>query len=137
MAVTGKIQSGSIVWVLPKDPITHQQLGEHPAIVLTPQAEIDAGAVLKVVVCSTTFSYPLPPGWFDMPTDPQGKNPTGLREACVAKATFPDDIPQNDVKRIAGRAPAALVRQIQQWLRDKKRDADRKKRELSGEESSA
>jgi transposase-like protein len=127
VAKTGSIQSGSVVWVLPTDDITGRELTEHPAIVLTPQEEIDAGEDLFVVYCSTTFSYPLPSGWFDVPTHSGGDNPTGLRQACVAKATWRGTVPQNRVIRITGRASTALVRQILQWLRDKKRDADRKK----------
>ena len=122
MASKGSVRPGSVIWILPEDPNTHEQLGEHPAIVLTPQVDIDAGLDLFVVVCTTSFCYPLESGWFDVPTDPGGGETTGLRQACVAKATWRQIVPQSDVIRVSGRAKASLVRQIQQWLRDKQRD---------------
>jgi hypothetical protein len=51
---------------------------------------------------------------------------TGLDQACVAKATWTDIVPQSKIIRHGKRAKASLVRQILQWLRDKERDMMRK-----------
>ena len=121
MDSVAKIRLGTIILAEVNDPETDRAAGEHPALVLSPQADIDAGMDLVVVVCSTNFAYPLESGWFDIPTRPGGHDTTGLTEACVVKATWIAVVPQSNVLRVKGRAPMAIVRQIQAWLRDKQR----------------
>jgi hypothetical protein len=117
----GKIQSGSVVWAEVAEPDGVTPAGEHPSVVLNKQAEIDAGIDLRVVVCSTSFDFPLPSGWFIMPTQPGGHPRTGLAEACVVKATWPAIIPQSAVRKVSPeRIPTTLFRQILNWLRDHK-----------------
>lgn len=120
-----QIQFGSIILAEVNDPETARPAGEHPAVVLNPQVDIDAGLDLVVAVCTTSFSYPLDSGWFDMPSKPGGHEITGLKEACVAKATWLQVVPQSRVLQVKGRAPMAIVRQIQAWLRDKQRQFKR------------
>lgn len=122
MAPTTKIRFGTIIWAEVNEP-NGMAAGKHPAIVLNPQHEIDAGVDFSVVVCSTSFSYPLPSGWFEMPTrpGPSGHPTTKLKEACVAKATWPQVIPQTKVLNVAGRAPVAICRQIINWQNDELR----------------
>jgi mRNA-degrading endonuclease toxin of MazEF toxin-antitoxin module len=120
-----RIQLGTIILAEVNDPRTGQPAGEHPALVLNPQADIDAGMDLVVAVCTTSFTYPLDSGWFDMPSRPDGHEMTGLTEACVVKATWIDAVPQSRVLKVKGRAPMAIVRQIQAWLRDKQRQSRR------------
>ena len=122
MAKQPKVVHGSIVWAEVNDPITGQPAGEHPTIVLSTQANIDAGKDLRVVVISTSYKHPVSDGWYEMPHTPGkpgGHEKTGLDEACVAKATWPQRIPQSTI-RIKGkhRAPAKIVRNCEQWLKD-------------------
>lgn len=98
-------------------------VGEHFAVVLNSQAEIDAGKDLRVAVCTTSFEMPLRSGWFAMPTKPGGHAVTGLSEACVVKSTWLQRISQASVVKIRGRAPASIVRQIRNWLAEKERAA--------------
>jgi hypothetical protein len=92
--------------------------GPHPAVVLNRQAEIDAGLDLWVACCSTAFEYPLQSGWFDMPSQPGGHSATGLSEACVVKATWPQSVPQAKVLKVYGRSPISIVKRVLAWLRD-------------------
>lgn len=126
MAALPQIRLGTILWAEVNEP-SGTPAGRHPAIVLNPQHEIDAGMDLSVVVCSRNFSYPLPSGWFDIPTKPgPGGHPmTKLDQACVAKATWPQVIPQSAVLSVAGRAPVAICRQIIQWQNEQRQKMNR------------
>ena len=126
MSAPAIIRIGTIILADVSDPFTGKEVGEHPVVVLTPQAEIDAGKDLVVAVCTTSFTYPLDSGWFDIPSKPGGHETTGLSQACVAKATWIEVVPQSKVLKVMGRAPMAIVRQIQGWLRDKQRQAKRR-----------
>ena len=111
------IQLGTIVWADVSEP-NGRPVGPHRAIVVSRQEDIDSGADLQLVVCSTSFSLPLRSGWFDVPTmpGPSGHPVTGLKEACVAKATWLQIVPAASIISIAGRAPMSLCRQIISWL---------------------
>lgn len=111
---------GSIIWAPVREPINRTLVAEHPAMVLSPQTEIDAGSDLRVAVCTTDQVYPLPSGWFDMPSQPGGHPVTGLKEAGVVKATWLDDVPQSSVRKVTGRAPSEVFKQVRNWLRCKK-----------------
>ena len=126
MGSNKKLLQGSIIWVDVRDPVSGAPAGEHPAIVLNVQAEIDEGIDLRVAVCSTSFSLPLPSSWFAMPTLPQpgGHPQTGLTDACVVKATWLDIVPQQAVRKSTHRCPVTIFRQIMNWLADQKRAAD-------------
>lgn len=103
---------GSVVWAEVCEP-SGTPAGEHPALVLSPQAGIDAGLDLRVVVISTSFSYPLPSGWYDMPARPGGHEITGLEEACVVKATWPQRMPQSAVRKCSPYpGPARIYKQV-------------------------
>lgn len=58
---------------------------------------------------------------------PNGHPDTGLKEACVAKATWVQIVPKEAVISIAGRAPMKLCRQIITWLSQE--NAERIRRE--------
>jgi len=120
VAINNKIRTGTIVWANATDPVTHKPVGEHAAIVLNPQCELDAGNDLDVYVCTTSMQK-RQSGWFDVPTKPGGHEATGLDQACVVKATWHNSIPQSQVLRISGRAPSSLFKQIRNWLADKAR----------------
>ncbi len=98
-------------------------MGEHPVVILSPQKEIDAGQVLVGAVCTTSFSYSLPPGCFEMPSKPVpgGHEITGLEHACVVKGTLAQPLPYSNIRRVGKRALMSTVRQLQQWLRDTQR----------------
>lgn len=121
MARQSTIRTGTIIWANVTDPVTHQPVGEHAAIVLNPQREIDAGHDLDVYVCTTSMQN-RQSGWFDVPAKPGGHEMTGLDQACVVKATWHNIIPQNQVIRIMGRAPSSLFKQVRNWLADKARN---------------
>ena len=114
---------GSIVWADVCDPNTGEPAGEHPVIVLSSDEDIAAGKDLRTVVISTGYTRPIRDGWYEMdhmPGKPGGHEKTGLDEACVAKATWPQRIPQASI-RIKGkhRAPVKTVKQIVAWLRNR------------------
>lgn len=119
MTSANKLQFGAIVWAEVNEPDGVTPAGEHPAVVLNKQNEIDAGHDVDVVVCSTSFHYPLPSGWFDIPSRPGGDPQTGLPEACVVKATWPAIVRQSTIRTISGRAPIAVCRQILNWIKAK------------------
>jgi mRNA-degrading endonuclease toxin of MazEF toxin-antitoxin module len=120
VAKTPAIRYGGIVWADVNDPITKQPAGEHPVVILTTDAEIAAKKQLVGAVCSTSFGKELPSGWFPMPTKPgPGGDPiTGLTEACVVKSTWIEPILK--INRFAKRCPRRIVRQVEDWLRDKR-----------------
>ena len=128
-----QILIGTIIWADVDEP-GGAPAGRHPAIVVSPQEEIDRGFDLSVVVCSTSFSLPLPPGWFLVPTmpGPDGHPVTRLKEACAAKATWLQTVPQAKVAGVAGRAPMSLCRQIINWLRAENAKRLRKQQGESG-----
>jgi hypothetical protein len=115
------ISLGTIILAPVREPINRVLIDPHYAVTLTRQSDIDSGADLRVAVCTTSFHYPLPSGWFEMLTDPAGHPTTGLKEACVVKATWIDTVPQSAVIRTVGRSPASIYKQIQNWLADKER----------------
>lgn len=125
MTSSGKLLLGTIILAEVNDPESDKPAGVHPAVDLSPQANIDAEMDLVVAVCTTNFTYPLESGWFDMPTRPGGHEITGLTDACVVKATWLAVVPQSNVLKVKGRAPMSIVRQIQAWLRDKQRQLKR------------
>ena len=125
MESSQQIRFGAIILAEVNDPQNGKPVGAHPAVVLNPQADIDAGVDLVVAVCTTSFTYPLDSGWFDMPSKPSGHETTGLTEACVVKATWIEVVPQPQVLKVVGRTPMSIVRQIQAWLRDKQRQFKR------------
>jgi hypothetical protein len=112
------LQRGSIVWAT--IPNSKGELPEdHPCIVMDGQSDIDSSFDLHVVGISTTVPpRPLPPHVFDVPSRPGGHPQTGLEEVGVAYADWMPTIPQSKVRRISGRAPATLVKQIALWQRD-------------------
>jgi mRNA-degrading endonuclease toxin of MazEF toxin-antitoxin module len=114
------IQRGSIVWAFIADP-SGRNIKDRPALVVDGQSHIDSGSDLHVVVISTDFSYPLAPGWFDLPSGLGGVEKTGLPEACVVKCDWIDTIPQLNVLRVSGRAPATVVKTVINWLNDELR----------------
>jgi len=120
VAAQPTIRPGTIILAQVNDP-TGKPAREHFAVVLNSQAEIEAGEDLRVAVCTTSFETPLRSGWFAIPTKPGGHAITGLGEACVVKATWLQVVPQANVIKVRGRAPAAIVRQIRNWLADKER----------------
>jgi mRNA-degrading endonuclease toxin of MazEF toxin-antitoxin module len=121
VATTQKIGLGSIVWADVHDPISKKNVGEHPALVLTATKDIESGADLRVAVCTTSATRPLPSGWFDIPAGSTGDD-TGLPEACVVKATWIEKIPRTAKIRVTGRAPSRVYKQVKNWLANKQRD---------------
>ncbi len=118
------IQRGTVVWAIIADPAGRNPK-DRPAIVLDNQEDINAGRDLYVAVITTDFTYPLASGWFAVPSKPGGDCDTGLPEACVVKSDWLDLVPQADVLRITGRAPARLIRLVTNWLADKARQLGR------------
>jgi hypothetical protein len=106
-------------------PFESRLIEPHYAVVLNPQSEIDAGADLRVAVCTTSFGSPLPSGWFPMPTRPGGHTTTGLTDACVVKATWLDIVPQSSVIKVVDRATATVYKQVKNWVAEKERQAKR------------
>ena len=99
-------------------------------MVLSANVEIQTGADLRVAGCSTNPPplQTLPSGWFWLPSKPgPGGDPvTGLAEACIVKATWLCTVPQGAVRRVSGRAPAAVFKKLLNWIKDKKLEAERR-----------
>lgn len=122
MGIANPISLGDILLVADvREPINRKSVGPHYVMVLSPQDSIDAGDDLEVVVITTSLSYPLPSGWFEMPAEPGGHPTTGLFEACVVKATWQDSIPQADVLRRIGRSLKRDYKLVKNWLAEKER----------------
>jgi hypothetical protein len=119
------ISLGTIILAPVREPIDRAPVDPHYAIVLSPQREIAAGLDLRVAVCTTSFRYPLLSGWFEMPTAPDGHPITGLREACVVKATWIDRVPQSAVMRVVGRSTTSIYKQVLNWLAERERQMGR------------
>lgn len=104
------LQRGSIIRAVLNDH--NGKSSEHFAVVLSDNTAIQNGGPLAVAGISTTIEDPLPSGWYWLNTHPEGDCVTGLREACVVKATWLDIVKIADVKEIRGRAPARIVKQL-------------------------
>ena len=110
--------------------------GPHYVVVLNPQEEIDSGSDLRVAGISTTLTYPLPDGWYELdntPGKPGGHPNTGLFEACAVKGTWIARLPQSEVENRGKRAPLRTVRKIEDFLaRQLAKLRKQKKREQAG-----
>ncbi len=121
MAVPDKISLGDIILADVREPVNKTYVGPHFAMVLNAQASIDAGDDLSVVVCTTSFRYPLKSGWFPMSAAPGGHPITGLVEACVVKATWQDEVAQAAVIKRVGRSMKREYKLVVNWLAEKQR----------------
>ncbi|HVA47639.1 MAG TPA: type II toxin-antitoxin system PemK/MazF family toxin [Pirellulales bacterium] len=111
------IQRGTIIWAAIADKERRSESKERPALVVSSNERIAAGDDLAVLVISTKFAYPPPPHWFLVPSDPSGHPVTGLDQPSVVKTDWPERIPQSQVLQVRGRAPAALVKQVINYLK--------------------
>jgi hypothetical protein len=121
LEVAHTLQRGSIVWATIPDSRSGDP-ADRPCIVMDGQQDIDANRDLHVIGISTGIPpRPLPPHVFDVPSQPAGHPQTGLEEAAAAFADWAVIIPQSAIRRISGRAPARLVKQIEQWQQEYRR----------------
>jgi hypothetical protein len=126
------LKLGSIVWANVKDPTNRQFIGEHPAVVLNSQAEIDAGEDFRVAVCTTSFDRPLPPGCFDIASGAGSENETGLPHPTVVKAFWIERITRSSARFEGFRAPMRTVKQVKNWIDDVERKMLRANANQSG-----
>lgn len=129
MTPTTIIRYGDIVFADVCEPNNGPPAGPHPVIVVSSNQDIDSGRDLNVVVCSRSNLNPPKSGWFKLDTKPGGHEITGLDKACFAKATWLQTIPQALVIRKVGRAQSGIVRSIQNWLMEQRRNMLRQMRE--------
>ena len=111
------IHRGSVVWAEIADKVRRSESKERPALVISPNDKIAAGLDLAVLVISTKFSYPIPRGWFLIPTDPFGNEVTGLDQPSVIKTDWAEWVPQSNVLAVKGRVPSAIYREAINYLR--------------------
>jgi len=118
------IKLGSIVWADVWDP-EGRPAGDHASVVLSQPKEIAAGDPLRVAVITTSKKNPPRSGWFDVPWHPRGHYQTGLTEPCVVKATWITSVEQGTVRKVGGRVPTQVYKQVKNWLDEKKRQDSR------------
>jgi len=90
---------------------------EHPAIILTPNDQIDPDA--KVVVMAVTTSFSDPPTRYHIPL-PWNPDPrrvrTGLARRSAAVVNWLDTVHPQDIRRFAGDVPPKIMAAIQAEL---------------------
>ena len=117
------LRRGSVIWAILRGPNGELILDDHgkpkrrPALVLSTQAEIDSGDVLRVAAISSKFDrHNLPSNWFHVPSQPGGHPDTGLDQPSVVKADWLARIDQADVISVSRRPVGAATKQVLNWL---------------------
>jgi len=110
---------GTIIWAEIDDG--HGNTKPRPALVLSSDEAIDEGEVLTVAAISTVFNRPVPSHWFALPSNPCGDAITGLDQPSVVKSDWLRNIEQTSVIKEMGRAPAEIVKQVINFLKERNR----------------
>lgn len=106
-----QLKQGSIVWVE-----VHDQAGRNPkcrpAVVVTPDTEINGVDPVFVVAATTTFSKPLPANTVALPWHASKHPVTGLKKECVAVCDWIVEIQPSHIQTVVGRCPVAILTEI-------------------------
>jgi hypothetical protein len=85
---------------------------KRPMIVATRRVDILWTGTLIAVVCSTDFSEPLVPNEVRLPSHPEGRCVTQLRQDTVAVCDWTAEFVASEVHETGGLVPAHLLREI-------------------------
>lgn len=83
-----------------------------PMIVATRRVDILRTGSLFAVVCSTSFGDPLEPTEVRLPSDPDGRCITRLRQDTVAVCDWTMEFEVEGIRETGGLVPAPLLREI-------------------------
>ena len=110
------LRRGSIAWLLIADRRA-QNTKRRPLVIVKPTHEIKPGELVAGVAVTTTATDPPPPECVELPWDPLGRAPTGLRKRSCAVCNWlvkvmPGEldvtdkyVPQDTVSEIIRRLP--------------------------------
>ena len=85
---------------------------ERPMIVTSRRADIIRTGEVFAVVCSTDFYEPLRAVEVRLPSDPEGRSVTRLKQETVAVCDWTTSFPVDHIRQTAGLVPTALLREI-------------------------
>lgn len=85
---------------------------ERPMIVTSRRADIVRTGQVFAVVCSTSFEEPLEPDEIRLPSHPEGRCVTQLREDTVAVCNWTTPFPVAQIQKTSGLVPTALLREV-------------------------
>jgi mRNA-degrading endonuclease toxin of MazEF toxin-antitoxin module len=105
------VSQGDIVWVAVAD-----RAGKNPkcrpAVVVTPDDEIEEDGNVVVVAATSSFTKPLPDNVVELPWH-RGRHPvTGLYVPCVVICDWLTEVSVSDIVNVGGRVPGAHLARI-------------------------
>ena len=102
---------GRVIWVTLPD-----QRGlaseRHPAVIITPTAEITPDGTVWVVGVSTKSHLASPDVQTELQYDPRGNCRSLLRRQCWAVSTWLEEIPVSSIEAYAGTIPGRTMLEI-------------------------
>jgi mRNA-degrading endonuclease toxin of MazEF toxin-antitoxin module len=102
---------GRIVWVELLDPQGHNRKSR-PAVIVTPDADIQADGEVWVVAISTQVDETPVEARVELPWDHRGHPRTKLKERCVAVCTWMAKVKVADIRELAGLVPGRQLLDI-------------------------
>lgn len=103
---------GRIVWVAIPDSAGGSSYKEHPAVIVTPTNQIQAGGEVRVVGVSTKTGLAPRDVQVDLPWHKDGSNRTGLTSPCSAVCTWTHSVRLDEVRRYGGIVPGKQLLKI-------------------------
>jgi hypothetical protein len=104
------ISPGRIVWAAA--PSGRGEGKKRPLIIATRRVDILKGSKIAAIGCSTEFREPLTPTEVRLPSHPEGKVVTGLRQDTVAVCDWIEEFPPGTSFETGGMVPGALQQVI-------------------------
>ncbi len=102
---------GRIVWVELLDPQNRNRKCR-PAVIVTPDAEIEADGEVWVVAISTRLDATPSEDRVELPWDHRGHPRTGLKERCAAVCTWMERVRVDKIQGCAGIVPGRQLLDI-------------------------
>ena len=106
-----QLRRGRIVWAELLDPQGHNRKCR-PAVVVTPDEEIQADGEVWVVAISTQLDESPREAQVELPWDRRGHPRTGLKERCSAVCTWMEKVAVANIKEHAGVVPGRQLLDI-------------------------
>src|SRR5262245_9904010 len=103
MGMAQRLATGRIVWAEIADANGIRKL--RPCIIVTPTDRISAGGLIDVVAITSRLTRPLPEGHVMLPWHAAGHPYTGLNRPCAAVCTWLAQVPETEIRDIAGMVP--------------------------------
>jgi mRNA-degrading endonuclease toxin of MazEF toxin-antitoxin module len=106
-----KPERGRIILANFTDP-QGREAGPHPAVILTPDDDIEAGDEIVVVVASTKLQYAKPEDMIELPYSPSGHPVTKLKRRCAVICTWLETVREKDIIDYRGKIYGSLLDKI-------------------------